>query len=183
MLFIKKVPEGRNEGIKNTLKKLGVHHLTDLKRGEIKLYNIGSRRIKKIEAALTENGYSITTDKKEILSEKIKLLIEKMLQETHMPVINISAYIAKELDHNYTYLSNLFSELNGITIEHYIIRCRILKAKKLIRETGSMIGVIARALHYKSITHFSAQFKKITGLTPTEYKNSMAQKGCINANR
>ena len=173
MLFIKEVPEQESEAIKTMLKKLGINRPIALTRGEVKLYDIGTRRLKKIQSLLTENGYTLATNKKEILSEKVKLIIEKMMEEGHMPVVNISVHISKEVGHNYSYLTDVFSEVNGLTIEQFIIRSRVAKAKKLMKETNAVMGEIASMLHYKSNAHFSTQFKNVTGITPSEYKKKI----------
>jgi len=170
MLFIKQAPEYIDNAVRHSLEKLGIPKPASLKRGELAIQFLSGPRIKKIVALLKENGFITTTDKREALSEKIKMVIEEMMNRETMPVQNVSVHIATALEHNYTYLSNVFSQVNGITIEHYIIRSRIGRAKKLISETNESIGAVAARLHYSSIAHFSTQFKKITGLTPSEFK-------------
>ena len=173
MLFIKHMPDQDPRPIKTMLKKLGIHTPITLKRGEVKLYDVSTRRLKKIKTLLEENGYCLATNKKEILSEKIKMVIEKMLQEDGMPVVNISVHISNEVGHNYSYLTDVFSEVNGHTIEQFIIRSKVEKAKKLIMETDAVMGEIARMLQYKSNAHFSTQFKNVAGITPSEYKKNI----------
>lgn len=109
-------------------------------------------------------------EKKEILSGRIKEVIDKMLQCDEMPVTNISVHIADRLGLNYSYLSDVFSGVNGITIEHYIIQKRIEKACELLASTDMEIGKIAKCLNYKSCTHFSAQFRAVTGYRPSAFR-------------
>ena len=87
-----------------------------------------------------------------------------------MPKINYSDYIAEKLDYDYTYLSNLFSEVKGITIQHFIIKHKIERAKELILYNQLNLTEIAYILHYSSVAHLSNQFKKVTGHSPTFYK-------------
>lgn len=115
-------------------------------------------------------------EKKEILSDKIKEVIGKMLDCDEMPVTNISVHIAEHLQLNYSYLSDVFSGVNGDTIEHYIIKKRIEKARHLLASTRMEIGKIAKCLNYKSCTHFSAQFRAITGLRPSFFRKMAREK-------
>lgn len=176
MLFIKTVPQQENEEVQFVLKKLGFDRFTDLCPGEVNCYGLNAAEIKLIEDVLIKNGYNITSNKKEILSEKVKLVAAQMIDEKKMPVVNISRHISDELGNNYTYLSDIFSEINGLTIEHYIINYRINKAKEMMQNPAVFIREIAQRLHYKSVAHFSAQFKKVTGVTPSQYKEQLLQK-------
>lgn len=87
-----------------------------------------------------------------------------------LPKLNYSDYICEKLEYDYTYLSNLFSEVKGITIQQYILIHRIEKAKELILYNDLNISEISYSLQYSSVAHFSNQFKKITGLNPSYYK-------------
>lgn len=153
------------------LEKLGIKIGRSFQKGQVKLPGMTALRMKKLQGLLHQHGLIYTMDKKEIISEKIKVAIMKMLEPGHLPDQNISLYISQELGNNYTYLSAVFSQLNGLTIEQYIIKCRVAHAKKLLVETGAGIGVIAKMLHYSSMAHFSSQFKKITGFSPSRYKS------------
>lgn len=88
-----------------------------------------------------------------------------------LPTTNYSDYISEKLQYDYTYLSNLFSEVKGITIQHYIIIHKIEKVKELLLYDELNLTEISYQLHYSSVAHLSNQFKKITGLTPTYFKN------------
>jgi AraC-like DNA-binding protein len=110
-------------------------------------------------------------DKKAMLVEKIKNVIVEMVHYAdELPETNFSDYLSEKLNHNYTYLSNLFSEVKGITIEHYIIIHKIEKVKELIIYDELNLTEIAYKLNYSSVAHLSNQFKKITGLTPSFFK-------------
>ena len=88
-----------------------------------------------------------------------------------LPKINFSHYLSEKLNYDYTYLSNLFSEVKGITIEHYIISHKIERVKELLIYDELSLTDIAYKLHYTNVAHLSNQFKKVTGLTPTFFKN------------
>ena len=112
-------------------------------------------------------------DRKSILIEKIKnVIVEYVHYADHdEPLkINFSNYLAGKLNHDYTYLSNLFSEVQGTTIEHFIIIHKIERVKELLVYDELNLTEIAYKLHYSSVAHLSTQFKKITGLTPSHFK-------------
>jgi AraC-like DNA-binding protein len=88
-----------------------------------------------------------------------------------LPKVNFSQYLSEKLNHDYTYLANLFSETEGITIEHYLILHKIERVKELIIYDELNLSEIAWKLHYSSVAHLSSQFKKITGLTPSFFKS------------
>jgi len=110
-------------------------------------------------------------DKKNILIERIKNIIVEMIHYSdELPKVNYSDYIAEKLGYDYTYLANIFSEVKGITIQQFIILHKIEKVKELLIYDELNLTEIAYKLHYSSVAHLSNQFKKITGLTPTYYK-------------
>jgi AraC-like DNA-binding protein len=111
-------------------------------------------------------------DKKAVLIEKIKNVITEMIHHSEeLPKVNYSAYISEKLDYDYTYLSNLFSEVKGITIQQFIIIHKIEKVKELLFYDELNLTEISYKLHYSSVAHLSNQFKKVTGLTPSDYKH------------
>ena len=129
-----------------------------------------------LKTSLIKSGLELMDDKKAMLVEKIKnIIIEMIHYADELPNINFSDYLSEKLHHNYTYLSNLFSEVKGTTIEQYIILHKIERAKELILYDELNITEIAYKLNYSSVAHLSNQFKKITGLTPTFFK-SLKQK-------
>ena len=120
---------------------------------------------------LFKSGLVVLDDKKSILIEKIKAVIIEMIHyEDEMPNVNYSDYISTKLSYDYTYLSNIFSEVKGITIQQYIIQHKIEKVKELLLYDELSLTEIAFKLHYSSVGHLSTQFKKITGLTPSFFK-------------
>ncbi len=109
--------------------------------------------------------------KKSILNDKIKnVIIELIHYSEELPKVNYSDYISQKLDYDYTYLSNIFSEVKGITIQHFIILHKIERVKELLLYDQLTLTQICHQLHYSSVAHLSNQFKKITGLTPSFYK-------------
>jgi len=110
-------------------------------------------------------------DQKSILVDKVKNVIIEMIHfSEEVPRVNYSNYISEKLDYDYTYLSNLFSEVKGVTIQHFIIKHKIERAKELILYDELNLTEIAYKLHYSSVAHLSNQFKKVTGQRPTFYK-------------
>jgi AraC-like DNA-binding protein len=106
-----------------------------------------------------------------MLVEKVKNLVVEMIHYAdELPSVKKSVYISGKLQHDYTYLANLFSEVTGITIEHFIIAHKIEKVKELLLYDELNLTEISYKLHYSSVAHLSNQFKKVTGLTPTYFK-------------
>lgn len=153
------------------LSKLGIKPIA-IELGEIELANeLSPLLMEYLKAALLESGLEVMDDKKAILIEKIKNVIIDMIHHSEDPLItNFSDYLAAELDYNYTYLANLFSEVVGTTIEHFIIIHKVERVKELIIYNELNLTEIAEKLHYSSVSHLSSQFKKITGLTPSFFK-------------
>lgn len=125
----------------------------------------------KLNINLLKHGLEIMDDKRSILIQRIKNVIIEMIHyaDDH-PLINNSAYISKKLNYDYTYLANLFSEVQGITIEHFIISHKIEKVKELLVYDELSLTEISYKLNYSSVAHLSMQFKKVTGLTPSHFK-------------
>jgi YesN/AraC family two-component response regulator len=110
-------------------------------------------------------------DKKAILIEKIKVVIIEMINMDCDDIrINFSSYLGDKLKHDYTYLANLFSEVTGLTIEHFLIANKIEKVKELLIYNELTLTEISYKLNYSSVAHLSNQFKKVTGLTPSFFK-------------
>ncbi len=157
--------------VKAELDKLGLHYRV-VELGEVEIEeNITAQQIEELKAGLLRSGLELMDDKKSRLIEKIKNIIVEMVHyKDEFPRTKNSDYIAGKLNHNYTYLANLFSEATGTTIEHYIILHKIERAKELIVYDELTLTEIAWKLNYSSVAHLSNQFKKITGLTPTFFK-------------
>jgi AraC-like DNA-binding protein len=157
--------------VKEELAHLGLHYAT-INLGEVDVMeNITDRQREQLRKGLLKSGLELMDDKKAILIEKIKNAIVELVHYTdELPKINFSNYLSEKLNHDYTYLANLFSETEGITIEHFIIHHKIERVKELIIYDEFSLTEIAWKLHYSSVAHLSNQFKKITGLTPSFFK-------------
>lgn len=157
--------------VKAELEKLGLHYIVvDLGIVEL-MENITPKQHEQLKTNLLESGLELLDDKKTILIEKIKSLIIEMIHYAdELPDSNFSDYISQKLKYDYTYLSNIFSEVKGITIQHFIIINKIEKVKELLLYDELNLTEISYKLHYSSVAHLSNQFKKITGLSPSFYK-------------
>lgn len=157
--------------VKEELKKLGLHYvIVDLGMVEV-LENISEVQRAQLKENLLKSGLELLDDKKNILIERIKNVITEMIHYTdELPNMNFSDYISDKLGYDYTYLANIFSEVKGMTIQQYIIINKIERVKELLIYDELTLTEISYKLHYSSVGHLSNQFKKITGLTPTYYK-------------
>ena len=158
--------------VKEELKKLGLHYIV-VNLGEVEVMEeMRKEQLEQLKANLIETGLELLDDKKAILIEKIKnVIIEMIHYEDELPKTNFSDYLSEKLDYDYTYLSNLFSESQATTIEHFIIIHKIERVKELILYNELNLTEIAWKMHYSSVAHLSHQFKKITGLTPSFFKS------------
>jgi AraC-like DNA-binding protein len=163
--------------VKEELKKLGLHFiLVDMGVVDI-MEDITTDQREEIRKALLKSGLELMEDKKAVLIEKIKNIVIEMIHYTdEPPKMNFSDYLIGKLDYDYTYLSNLFSDVMGITIEKFIITHKIERVKELIIYNELSLKEIAWNMHYCSVSHLSNQFKMITGLSPTHFKNSKNKK-------
>jgi AraC-like DNA-binding protein len=157
--------------VKEALDKLGLHDTAlDLGLVEI-LEEINPEQRQLLKATLGRSGLELLDDKKSILIDKIKTVIIEMIHYSdELPAVNYSDYLSEKLDYDYTYLSNIFSEVKGITIQHFIIMHKIEKVKELLLYDEMNLSEISYKLHYSSVSHLSNQFKKITGLSPSFFK-------------
>ena len=156
--------------VKEELKKLGLHYIVDMGVADI-MENITAEQREQIRTGLVKSGLELMDDKKAVLIEKIKTVIIEMVHFTdELPKTNFSDYISQKLNYDYTYLANLFSEVQGTTIEKFIISHKIERVKELIIYDELNLTEIAWNMHYSSVAHLSNQFKKITGLTPSHFK-------------
>jgi AraC-like DNA-binding protein len=127
---------------------------------------------------LSLSGLELLDDKKSVLIEKIKnVIIEMIHYSDELPKVNYSEYISKKLNYDYTYLSNLFSEVKGITIQHFIILHKIERVKELLLYEEYNLTEISYLMQYSSVAHLSNQFKKVTGLSPSFYKLMKKKRG------
>ncbi len=158
--------------VKEELNKLGLHFIVvDLGEVEI-MEDITEEQKEQLRLGLTSSGLELMDDKRAVLIEKIQNVITKMIHDSEeLPRVNYSDYISEKLNYDYTYLSNLFSEVKGITIQQFIIVHKIEKVKELLFYDELNLTEISYRMHYSSVAHLSNQFKKVTGLTPSAYKN------------
>lgn len=157
--------------VKQVLKKLGLHYI-NVDLGEIEtLEELTPEQRDQFRVMLQSSGLELMEDNKAILIEKIKNVVVEMVHYTEAPLkINFSVFLAEKLNHDYTYLSNLFSEVVGTTIEHFVIAHKIERVKELIVYDELNLTEISYLLNYSSVAHLSNQFKKVTGLTPSHFK-------------
>jgi PAS domain S-box-containing protein len=158
--------------VKEELKKLGLHFIVvDL--GEVDIMeNISNDQREQLRVALLTSGLELIDDNKAVLIEKIKTIIVGMVHHSEGRIkTNLSDYLAEKLNYDYTYLSNLFSEVQGTTIEQFFISHKIELIKELMIYGELTISEIAWKLNYSSVSHLSNQFKKVTGISPSHFKN------------
>ena len=158
--------------VKNELEKLGFQTL-NISLGEVELKNDLTETEKTdLDNHLKTFGFELIDDKKSRLIGQIKsLIIELVHQQNSDLKTNLSDFLISRLHHDYTYLSNLFSEVEGTTIEKYFIAQKIEKVKELLVYDELSLSEIAYKMNYSSVGYLSNQFKKVTGLTPTHFKN------------
>ena len=156
--------------VRDELKKLGLHFImVDLGVVEI-MENINHDKRELLKNGLLNAGFELMDDKRAILIEKIKNIVVEMVHRSDSNIkINFSDYLSEKLDHNYTYLANLFSEVQGTTIEQFIISHKVERIKELMIYGELNVTEIAWEMGYSSVAHLSSQFKKVTGLSPSHF--------------
>lgn len=157
--------------VKSELEKIGFHVVSvDLGEIEIKETEINSKK-EVLLISLRSLGFDLIDDKRGKTIEKIKTLIIDLVQNKNNEIgTNLSDYLSKNLLQDYGTLSNLFSEVEDTTIEKYFINQKIEKVKELITYRELTLSEIAFLLNYSSVSHLSSQFKKVTGFSPSHYK-------------
>ncbi len=163
--------------VKEELKELGLHFIVvDLGEVEI-MEDISAEQREKLKSNLLISGLELMDDKRAVLIERIKNTIIQMVHHSdEMIKINFSDYLSEKLSHDYTYMANLFSEVQGTTIEQFIICHKIERIKELIIYGDLNITEIAWKMNYSSVAHLSNQFKKVTGLSPSHFKKLKDQR-------
>jgi AraC-like DNA-binding protein len=169
--------------VKSELDKLGVHH-TRVELGEVEVMeDLSTEQLELLNKGLKKAGLELMEDKKSMLVERIKIIIIELLDNQDEQLkMNLSDYLSEKLHHNYNYIANLFSVVKGITIEQFYLNHKIEKVKELLIYDELNLTEIAYKLHYSSVSHLSNQFKKVTGLTPSHYKNLKYKKRSILGN-
>lgn len=158
--------------VKAELEKLGLS-CVNVKIGEADIVEhlLPDQLLAQLDTELRKSGLLLMDDKKSILVEKIKSAIIELVHYTDEQIkVNLSDFMSEKLDHNYTYLANLFSAEKGFTIESFYLTHKIEKVKELILYDEHNLTEIAYKMHYSSVAHLSNQFKQITGLTPSHFK-------------
>lgn len=156
--------------VREELTKLGLHFIVDMGEAEI-MEELSTDQLETLRAALLLSGLEMMDDKKAVLIEKIKAAIIEMVHYTEeQPKVNFSDFLSEKLKLDYTYMSNLFSEVQGTTIEKFMISHKIERVKELLIYNETTLTEIAWMMHYSSVAHLSNQFKKVTGLTPSHFK-------------
>lgn len=163
--------------VKEELAKLGLHAvLVDLGVVEIS-EEITEAQREQLRENLKRSGLELLEDKKSVLIERIKTVINEMVHYSdEVPKVNYSDYISEKLGYDYTYLSNIFSEVKGITIQQFIIMHKIERVKEMLLYDELNLTEISYKLHYSSVAHLSNQFRKVTGLSPSYYKQLKQQR-------
>jgi AraC-like DNA-binding protein len=158
--------------VKDELKKLGLRYTT-VELGEVEIMDaISPEQRELFRSALLKSGLELMDDKKSVLIQQIKNVIIELVHYSEEPLVEkFSEYLSQKLNHDYTYLANLFSEVQGTTIEKFLISHRIERVKELLIYNELNLTQISYLMHYSSVAHLSAQFKKVTGLTPSYFKN------------
>jgi len=157
--------------VKEELRKLNIKYgVVDL--GVVEIFKDISPEIRELlRVNLKKSGLELLNDKKSIVIERIQNAVVEMIHfSNELPKVNFSDYISEKLDLDYTYLSNMFAEVKGYTLQNFIIMHKIEKVKELLFYDELNLSEISYRLQYSSVAHLSAQFKKTTGLTPTFYK-------------
>ena len=157
--------------VKDELKNLGLDcKVVELGQADI-AGDISTGQRDQFKAALLKSGLELMDDKKSMLIEKIKKVIIELVHYSEEPLtINLSEYLSRQLAHDYSYLANLFSETQGTPIEKFYIVHKIERVKELLVYNELNLTEIAYQMHYSSVAHLSTQFKKVTGLTPSHFK-------------
>jgi len=157
--------------VKQELQKLGLHFIiVELGEAEI-MENIEGEQLEQVKIALLQSGLELLDNRRSVLIERIKNTIVEMVHHPNELIkINFSDHLSAKLNHDYTYLANLFSEVQGTTIEQFIISHKVERIKELIIYDELNITEIAWKMNYNSVAHLSNQFKKVTGLSPSHFR-------------
>jgi AraC-like DNA-binding protein len=163
--------------VKDALMRLGLHPLTvDMGVADIRENPVEAQH-QELRLALANAGFELLEDRRDILIQQIKNIVMEVVYFSKEPLVyNLSTYLSTRLDHDYTYMSNLFSERLAITIEKFYIFHKIERVKTLLVYEGLTLTEIANRMHYSSLAHLSSQFKKITGVTTSQFKQQNERK-------
>lgn len=171
-IYIKYMVSNRCKmAVKEELKKLGLHFVV-VELGEVDVMEVlTAAQRNALQIGLQSSGLELMDDKRAVMIEKVIHVITEMIHHTEeMPKVNYSDFISAQVGYDYTYLSNVFSEVKGITIQQFIILHKIERVKELLLYEELNLTEISYRMHYSSVAHLSNQFKKVTGLTPSQFK-------------
>jgi AraC-like DNA-binding protein len=157
--------------VKSELEQFGLHPLTvELGMAEVER-ELSAEEKKQLNERLKNLGFELIDDKKTRLIESIKTTVVELIHNSQdLPKMTFSEHLSEKFHQDYSALSKLFSEVQGVTIEQYVINQKIEKVKELLVYDELSLSEIAHQLNYSSVSHLSKQFKKVTGLTPTHFK-------------
>jgi YesN/AraC family two-component response regulator len=159
--------------VQEELLKLGLHEVSVELGKVVIIEHISTIQREQFREALHITGLELLDDKREIIIERVKNVVTDLIYNTvEAPLVNFSVFLSVKMGYDYIYLANLFSELNGCTLEHYVIANKIERVKELLLEDEMNLSEISYLMHYSSVSHLSAQFKKETGFTPSCFKNN-----------
>jgi AraC-like DNA-binding protein len=163
--------------VKAELDKLDLHYIVvELGEAEI-MEELSESQFKSLDLSLRESGLELMDDRQTILVEQIKTAIIELIHHNDAQIkVNLSDHLSEKLNQNYKYLSSLFSKVKGTTIEKYYLLHKIERVKELLMYDELNLSEIAYEMHYSSVAHLSNQFKKMTGLTPSHFKNLRQKK-------
>jgi AraC-like DNA-binding protein len=163
--------------VQSELKKFGLHPVS-VELGEVEISDDMNEEEKEaLNEVLSQLGFQLISDKKSRWIEQIKNAVVELVHHQEEQIkTNLSTYISEKLHADYSYLSNLFSEVQGVTIEQYYIAQKIERVKELLVYDELSLSEIADELNYSSVSHLSKQFKKVTGLTPTHFRQVKEKK-------
>jgi len=158
--------------VKEELSKLGIKYAS-VELGEVEVQEpIAAGQLEQLKLALLRSGLDVIDDKKSVIIQKIKSVIIELVHYSEEPlVVNLSVFLSEKLNYDYTYLANLFSEVQGTTIERFYISHKIERVKEFLVYNELSLTEIAYKMHYSSVAHLCVQFKKVTGLTPSHFRS------------
>jgi AraC-like DNA-binding protein len=161
--------------VKDQLTKLSLPNAV-VNLGEAEIIDaMTEAQLDKFKTALLKFGLVVLDDKKSTLVDKIKKVIIELIHYQDEPLkINFSVYLSKKLNYEYTYMANLFAEVEGMNVEHFMIGHKIQRVKELLVYDKLSLTEISYKLNYSSVAHLCNQFKKVTGITPTYFKKTSA---------
>lgn len=158
--------------VENELTKMGLH-IKHISLGQVEIEEtLNKDQTDQLASNFSALGFELIDDRRMVLIEQVKHLVLDLVRKQHNNTnMNLSEIISKQVYHDYNYISNLFSEVEGLTIEKYFIGQKIEYVKELLVYDELTLSEIAYQLNYSSVAYLSNQFKKVTGLTPSHFKH------------